>query len=138
MVQQKPFPDLAYALDTADKTWAALDRKDWLEAFRYHPPIGEKRAQESQSETARKWSTAEQSAAQQGSPEKLAALAAANAAYHAKFGHVFLICASGKTSEDILGNLQQRMKNDPQTELSLAAEEHRKITRLRLEKLLAS
>ncbi len=138
MVQQKPFPDLAYVLDTADKTWAALDRKDWLEAFRHHPPIGEKRAQQPQSETARRWSAAEQSAAQQGSPEKLAALAAANAAYHAKFGHVFLICASGKTSEDILGNLQQRMKNDPQTELSLAAEEHRKITRLRLEKLLAS
>jgi allantoicase len=137
MLKQRPFPDLPYVLDTADKTWAALDPQDWLEAFRQHPPIGEKRAQESQSETARKRSAAEQSAAQHGAPEKLAALATANAAYHAKFGHVFLICATGKTSGDILDNLQQRMKNDPQTELALAAEEHRKITRLRLEKLLA-
>ena len=138
MLRQRPFPDLPYALDTADKTWAALDRKDWLAAFRHHPPIGEKRAQESQSETARKWSAAEQSVAQQETPEKLTALAAANGAYYAKFGHVFLICATGKTSDDILSNLQQRMKNDPQTEFSLAAEEHRKITRLRLEKLLGS
>jgi allantoicase len=137
MLKQRPFPDLPYALDTADKTWAALEPKDWLEAFRHHPPIGEKRAQESQSAAASKWSAAEQSAAQRGAPEKLAALAAANAAYHAKFGHVFLICATGKTSGEIFDNLQQRMKNDPQTELSLAAEEHRKITRLRLEKLLA-
>jgi allantoicase len=138
MLRQRPFPDLPYVLATADKAWAALDRKDWLEAFRHHPPIGERRAQEPQSETARKWSAAEQSAAQPGAPEKLAALAAANAAYNAKFGHVFLICATGKTTDAILSNLQQRMKNDPQTELSLGAEEQRKIARLRLEKLLES
>jgi len=137
MLQQRPFPDLQYALDTADKTCAALERKDWLEAFRHHPPIGEKRAQESQSVTARNWSIAEQSTAQQAPPERLAALAAANAAYQAKFGHVFLICATGKTTDDILRNLLERMKNDKESELSVAAEEHRKITRLRLEKLLA-
>ena len=137
MLEYRPFPDLPYALDTADKTWAELDRKDWREAFRHHPPIGQKRAQESQSPTARKWSAAEQSAAQRGAPEKLAYVAAANSAYHAKFGHVFLICATGKTIDDILAILQLRMRNDPQTELSIAAEEHRKITRVRLEKLLA-
>jgi allantoicase len=138
MLRQRPFPDVPYVLDTADKTWAALERADWLEAFRHHPPIGQKRAQQPQSGTARKWSAAEQAGAQRGAPETLAALAAANAAYHAKFGHVFLICATGKTTENILSALQLRLQNDPQTELSLAAEEQRKITRLRLEKLLAS
>ena len=65
-------------------------------------------------------------------------LAAANRAYHAKFGHVFLICASGKSSEEILKNLRGRLSNDPEEELRNAAEEQRKITRLRLEKLLES
>ena len=89
-----------------------------------------------QSETARRWSAGEQSAAQKASADMLATLAAANRAYHAKFGHVFLICASGKSSEEILRNLQERMSNEPELELRNAAKEQRKITRLRLEKFL--
>jgi allantoicase len=138
MLKQRPFPDLAYVLDTADKTWAALDRKDWLEAFRHHPPIGQERAAKTQSLTASRWSAMEQSAAQQAAPEALAALATANQAYQAKFGHVFLICATGKSSDEILAALRQRLRSDAEAELLLAAEEQRKITRLRLERLLAS
>jgi len=137
MLKMRPFPDLGYVLDTADKVWAGLQRDDWLEAFRHHPAIGETQAKAKQSTNARHWSAGEQSASQKGPPETLAALAAANREYHAKFGHVFLIYAAGKSSEEILKNLQQRLSNNPEAELRIAAEEQRNITRLRLEKLLA-
>jgi 2-oxo-4-hydroxy-4-carboxy-5-ureidoimidazoline decarboxylase len=65
-------------------------------------------------------------------------LAAANQAYHATFGYVFLICATGKSGDEILQSLQQRLANNPEIELRVAAEEMRKIMRLRLEKLLNS
>ena len=66
------------------------------------------------------------------------ALAAQNRTYQEKFGYVFLICATGKSSEEILSALRQRLPNDPDTELRIAADEQRKIIRLRLEKLLES
>jgi allantoicase len=138
MLRQMPFSDVPRALDAADKTWAALGREDWLGAFRHHPAIGAKRANRNQSAAARKWSAGEQSVAQQAAPEALAALAAANRTYQEKFGRIFLICAAGKSSEEILYHLQQRLSNEPEMELRIAAEEQRKITRLRLEKLLAS
>ena len=65
----------------------------------------------------------------------MTALAEANRSYQERFGHLFVICATGKTSKEILESLQQRLSNDPETELRIAAEEQRKITRLRLEKL---
>ena len=138
MLERMPFPDVPYVLDTAEKTWAALDREDWLEAFRHHPAIGAKRAEKTQSATARRWSKGEQSVAQQASPETLATLAQANQEYQARFGHVFLICATGKNSDEILASFRHRSPNDPEVELRIAAEEQRKITRIRLEKLLAS
>jgi allantoicase len=138
VVAQMPFANSVQLLETADKLWAGLQRDDWLEAFRHHPAIGEKQAKAKQSANARRWSAGEQSASQKGPRETLAALTAANREYHAKFGHVFLICATGKSSEEILKNLQQRLSNNPEAELRIAAEEQRKITRLRLEKLLAS
>jgi allantoicase len=138
MLNRMPFPDLAYVLDTADKTWAGLSPADWVEAFYHHPPIGANRAEKTQSATAKKWSKGEQSVAHTAAPQTLAALAKANQEYEKRFGHVFLICATGKTSEEILANLQQRLANDSDVELRIAAEEQRKITRLRLEKLLAS
>jgi allantoicase len=137
MLRQRPFASADHLFDVADKTWRALGRKDWLAAFRHHPPIGGKAAKVKQSAKARSMSAGEQSAAQKGSQETLAILAAANRAYEAAFGSVFIICATGKSSEEILQSLQQRLANDPETELQIAAEEQRKITRLRLERLLA-
>jgi allantoicase len=137
MLAQKPFPSRDRLLEAADKIWAELEGKDWLEAFCHHPAVGSKKAKQKQSAVARRWSAQEQSAAQEAPTETLELLAAANQAYQAAFGHVFLICATGKTSEEILENLQQRLSNDPDLELRAAAEEQRKIMRLRLEKLLA-
>jgi OHCU decarboxylase len=138
MLNRVPFPNTASLLDTADEVWAALTRDDWLEAFRHHPAIGARRGKKVQSTTARRWSKSEQSVAQEADAATLSELAKANEEYRAKFGHVFLICATGKTSEEILSNLRWRLPNDPEQELRVAAEEQRKITRLRLEKLFTS
>jgi OHCU decarboxylase len=137
VLAHKPFASGDQLLETADRVWAELQPEVWLEAFRHHPAIGSSKAKQKQSATARKWSTGEQSVAQKASAETLSLLAAANREYHDKFGHVFLICATGKTSEEILQSLQRRLPNDRDAELRIAAEEQRKITRLRLQKLLA-
>ena len=137
MLALRPFADANHLLKSADRIWAALGPEDWLEAFRHHPPIGGSKAEKKQSKAARSWSSGEQSRAQLASDETRAQLAEANRAYHAKFGNVFLICATGKSAEEILEQARARLSNDADTECRIAAEEQRKITRLRLEKLLA-
>jgi len=127
-----------HALNSAGTIWGGLPREDWMEAFRHHPAIGAKRGKKIQSAAARKWSKGEQSVAQTADAATLAALADANEKYQARFGHVFLICATGKTSDEILTSLRQRLSNYPEVEMRIAAEEQRKITRLRLEKLFTS
>jgi len=138
LAEQRPFSNRWALFEAADAVWAELGHEDWLEAFRYHPTIGGTRAEAKQSATQSRWSATEQSAAGSAAPEVLTALAAENKTYAKKFGYVFLICATGKTSEEILSALRQRMQNHPELELPVAAEEQRKITRLRLEKLLES
>ena len=136
MVSQRPFAGIAQLFDAADHICAGLRPEDWLEAFHHHPPIGGKKAKGRQSAAARRWSQKEQANVQKTSPAMLAALAEGNSAYQKKFGHIFIICATGKTTEEILSRLQQRLGNDPESELRAAAEEQRQITRLRLERLL--
>ena len=138
IISQRPFTEDAKLFESADEIWERLDPRERLRAIRHHPPIGSKRGSSKQSGTARKWSASEQSAAQTSSAETLAVLNAANQAYRATFGYVFLICAAGKNGDEILQSLRQRLANDPETELRVAAEEMRKIIRLRLEKLLNS
>jgi allantoicase len=132
-----PFANAADAVEAADKIWSELGVEDWLEAFRHHPSIGAKRGKKEQSAAARQWSKGEQSVAQTADAETLARLAAANRKYRERFGYVFLVCATGRSSDDILRNLRERLPNDVETELRIAAAEQRKITRLRLEKLFA-
>jgi allantoicase len=136
MMERKPYRSESDFLAAADAIWSGLSRHDWLEAFRHHPAIGSAKAAAKQSTKAQKWSAGEQSVAQQAQTETLTALAEANSGYQAKFGYVFLICATAKTADEILASLRRRMPNGPETELRVAAEEQRKITRLRLEKLL--
>jgi OHCU decarboxylase len=114
----------------AEAAWSELGRPDWLEAFAAHPRIGEGGGH------APATSRREQSKVMRGGGEALASLADENRRYENRFGHVFLIAASGRSAEEILQSLRQRMKNDPATELSVAAAEQRKITQLRLEQLL--
>jgi allantoicase len=134
----RPFESNVKLFEAAEQAFGQLRRKEWLEAFRHHPPIGGNKSKAKQSSTARRWSAGEQATAQKAQPETLAVLAAANQAYEAAFGYTFLICATGKTNEEILKELQRRLGNDPEIEMHVAAEEQKKITRLRLEKLLES
>ncbi len=116
---------------SAEAAWSELGRSDWLDAFAAHPRIGERGGR------APATSEREQSRVMRASDQVLADLASENFRYEDRFGHVFLIAASGRSAEEILQSLRQRMKNDPATELSVAAAEQRKITQLRLDQLLA-
>lgn len=137
MAARRPFLSREALFAAADELCAGLARQDWLEAFSRHPKIGEKRAAAETSSTERRWSEQEQSAASRAAAETMAALAEANRAYLARFGYIFIVCATGRSAEEMLALLRQRLQNDPDAELSVAAEEQRRIARLRLEKLLA-
>lgn len=136
MVAARPFASLAQVVETADRIWAGLSPKDWLEAFGHHPPIGGNKSAQKQSAKAERWSANEQSNIQKTSPETWPVLAATNAAYRARFGYIFIVCATRKTADEVLALLKQRLANHPDNELGIAADEQRKITRLRIERLL--
>ena len=110
--------------------------EDWLEAFRAHPRIGEKKAEAGVGEDARRWSEGEQSRAREASDETKAALVEANREYEEKFGFIFIVCATGKSAEEMLGLLRGRLKDDRETELRVAASEQWRITELRVRKFL--
>jgi OHCU decarboxylase len=110
----------------------ALTDEEWLEAMRAHPRIGEHGGDAPAS------SEREQSRAMESSAETKAALAAENRSYEERFGHVFLIQASGRTGEEILAELRRRVRNDPATELEEAKGELRKIARLRMNSVVGS
>jgi OHCU decarboxylase len=137
MVEQRPFQNAGQLFDVADRVWRELSSENWLEAFRHHPRIGEKNAAAGNLPDAQRWSRAEQAGASNAVPEMPAVLAEANRAYEARFGYIFIVCATGKSFQEILEILRQRLQNDPGQEIRVAAEEQRKITRLRLEKLLS-
>lgn len=128
LVDARPFVNKESLFAAAQAVWNSLAPADWLEAFSGHPRIGEKRAAG--------WAMQEQASSATASPRTLEALATGNEAYEKRFGHVFLVCATGKSTEEILSQLEARLPNDPKQELGIAAIEQGKITRLRLEKLL--
>lgn len=138
MVDERPFRNFYQLSERANRIWWELKDEDWLEAFRSHPKIGERKAEQQTSEEASKWSEAEQSGIRDSARETLEALTELNREYHEKFGFIFIVCASGKSSEEMLSILRDRLGNDPQVELRMAAEEQAKITELRLKKLIDS
>ena len=136
MVEARPFQTLTELITHANEIWWSLDRADWLEAFRSHPKIGEKKAAESVSAQSKQWSGQEQAGVNTASAETTNALATLNHAYEQHFGFIFIICATGKTSGEMLAALRERLEHDAAEELSIAAAEQCKITELRLKKLL--
>ncbi len=133
---RRPYTSVEALQKAADAIWWNLERADWLEAFSHHPQIGDKPA--SGSESARRWAEGEQTGARAATEDVKARLARANRAYFEKFGYIYIVCATGKTAEGMLAILNQRLQNDLPSELSIAAEQQRLITGIRLEKLLAS
>lgn len=138
MVTARPFASAQAMFDEADVGFNSLSDEDWLEAFRAHPKIGEKKAAAAQSDTARKWSAQEQSQTANAATAVMDALAEGNRDYERRFGFIFIVCASGKTADEMLAMLNERMTNDAGVELQVAAGEQRKITQLRLQKLMES
>jgi OHCU decarboxylase len=136
LADERPFHDLDSLLRAADQIWQGLNASDWLEAFGHHPRIGEKRAAQEVSPEARRWSEEEQATAGASPAEAMQELIAANHEYERRFGFIFIVCATGKTTEEMLALLQERLKNETDKELRVASEEQRRITNLRLKKLI--
>jgi OHCU decarboxylase len=140
MLTQRPFKDAAEVFSAAERFWRELAPNDWLEAFRAHPRIGEKDAQDAKdakdAKRTRGWSAQEQAGMNAASADVRAELARANAEYEKKFGFIYIVSASGKSPKEMLALCRARLANAPGAELTIAAEEQLKITRLRLEKLL--
>ena len=132
----RPYAEKEALSKTADSIWWNLERADWLEAFSHHPQIGGKLL--GGSESARQWAVGEQAGARTASDDVKSRLARANHAYFEKFGYIYIVCATGKSAEAMLAILNQRLQNDPPSELSIAAEQQRLITHIRLDKLLAA
>ncbi len=136
MLQQRPFSSEAALFAAAERTWEALEAGDYLQAFAHHPQIGEGLPElRPRFAATSRWSSEEQAGVSGADDRTLSALAAGNAAYLARFGFIFIVCASGKTAPEMLELLTARLDNPPDVELWIAAAEQAKITRLRLEKL---
>jgi allantoicase len=163
MAARRPFGDFAALTRQADEVWNGLTPDDWLEAFANHPRIGDRTGGRPEARSAgggrgdgggrpearsagggrvnenaenARWSRQEQAGTASADRDTLQALEEGNGAYEERFGHVFLICASGRSAEEMLAALRERLGNDPATELRIAAEEQRKITRIRLDKVV--
>lgn len=134
VVNRYPFDTPEQLFAASDDVWRALPERDWQQAFDSHPRIGEKHAK-SATAKSEAWSTAEQ-AGVQPDVSTLRALADGNKSYEAKFGRIFIVCATGKSASEVLALLQRRLQNDAGTELQEAAEQQRQITQLRLRKWL--
>jgi len=137
MVNLRPYRYLSEVFQYADVFWDKTNKYDWLEAFEGHPKIGDIKSLKGKFAATAVVAAGEQSAVEDASEEVLTALITRNEAYLAKFGFIFIVYATGKSVEEILGILNDRLLNEKERELKTAAEEQRKITRKRLQKLFA-
>ena len=135
MVRRRPFGSVADVLASADEVWDLTDEDDWHEAFFHHPRIGDRQAAAIQSSRAADWSAGEQSGVTSADDALQAELAQINREYEDRFGYIYIVCATGKSPEELLAIARKRLSNNPEKEIRVAAEEQRKITQLRLKKL---
>lgn len=138
MVRNRPFGEPEELYRAADRIWRELSGADWKVAFAHHPRIGDLDSLKAKYANTRQWAEGEQSGAAGAPEEVLQALAEGNRQYEEKFGYLFIVCATGKSAAEMLEILRSRLPNSPGVELGVAAEEQRKITRLRLEKMITA
>ncbi len=141
MMSYFPADDLVELLEDAEEMWYACSKEDWKEAFTHHPKIGDvesltKKFASTSDPIAIGWASGEQSGVNVATKETIEALAEGNRLYEEKFGYIFIVSATGKSAEEMLGLLKSRLKNSPNEEIQIAADEQNMITKLRLEKLL--
>jgi len=137
MAAARPFADLAALLAAAEAAAEGLGRDDWLEAFAAHPRIGEREAARDTGARAAVWSAGEQAGVDPADERLRERLAEGNRAYEERFGFLYIVCATGRTGDELRALLEKRLDNDPDDELRVAAGEQRRITELRLRKWMA-
>ncbi len=130
IAQKRPLPSADALLSAAEACWDGLPETERLEAFAAHPRIGDRHAKGA--------AAAEQAGTHGAAEETLSALDLANREYEARFGRVFLVCATGKTADEMLALCRQRLQNDPRVELEITSGEQKKIAALRLRRWLAT
>ena len=138
MVALRPIANIADLSTAADRIWSTMKEADWMEAFACHPRIGERplRRTVHASMKSAAWSQQEQSSANNAAERVLAALEEGNLLYEQRFGFTYIVCATGKSAEEMLAILNRRLASDRAAELIEAAEQQRQITQIRLGKWL--
>ena len=130
-----PVNDLVELLEDADEKWDECQKEDWLEAFDHHPQIGDTNSMKEKYYATADWAQVEQAGASKASKELSNSLGEANELYQEKFGFIFIVFATGKSGDEMLSILQERLKNNREDEVKMAAAEQIRITKNRLEKL---
>ena len=137
MLAMLPVQHLDDLLENAERIWYGCNEADWKEAFTHHPKIGDVDALKKKF-FSDQYAEKEQSSITEANKQTLKELADGNHFYELKFGYIFIVCATGKSAEEMLGLLNARLHNDPEKEIKIAMEEQHKITRLRLQKLFVT
>ncbi|KEI45151.1 2-oxo-4-hydroxy-4-carboxy-5-ureidoimidazoline decarboxylase [Saccharopolyspora rectivirgula] len=133
IIRQRPFATATHLYRAADTAAPGLTRAEIHRALAAHPRIGERPSERSSTAA---WSRTEQSGVDPADERLMQQLREANAEYERRFGHVYLVCASGRSGAELLEILHSRLDNDPETEMAVVADELRKIARLRLMKVV--
>src|SRR5215213_10835206 len=127
MIAARPFGSRDSVFSAADRIWSLLSASDWVEAFEHHPRIGERTSAVAQGVRAAEWSSREQAGIETAGDDLRKALAALNQEYERRFGYIYIVCATGKTPEEMLALADKRLRNAAAAEIRVAAEEQRKI-----------
>lgn len=138
MLTIPPVDDLVDLLEDAEEKWYECTEADWKEAFAHHPKIGDTHSLKEKFASTSQWAEGEQSSVKEASEQVMQLLVEGNKLYKEKFTYIFIVSATGKSAEEMLGILTARLHNSPEDEIQNAMEEQLKITRLRLEKLFES
>ena len=136
IIASRPIDSKGALLKVAEEIWFSLKSEDWLEAFTHHPKIGDIESLREKFHNTKSISENEQSGVNDAEKSTLKELAKSNQLYEDKFGFIFIVCATGKSADQMLTLIKMRLNNNIETEMQNAAKEQNKITQLRLEKLL--
>ncbi|MEO5571226.1 MAG: 2-oxo-4-hydroxy-4-carboxy-5-ureidoimidazoline decarboxylase, partial [Bacteroidia bacterium] len=132
-----PFDSIEKLKIESDGIWFSLNEKDWLEAFTNHPKIGDIKSLEKKFASTKLWASGEQLGVNIATQNVLKELKEMNDEYEKKFGYIFIVCATGKSAEEMLSMLKSRLKNSSEEEIKIASQEQNKITHLRIDKLFS-
>jgi len=136
LIKRRPFITFQEMVKKSEDVWFKLSSEDWLEAFKGHAKIGDLESLQKKYNQTKSWSHGEQNGVKETPLSVLKELKELNDVYEEKYGFIFIVCATGKSAEEMLEILKKRLHNDRSDELKIAISEQNKITNIRLEKLL--